>query len=141
MSVNLKELYYLHLELTEHLQHFSEHVDSKSRISLLVQGKPLIAKYFKISIALSHDLMSTKLSSPHLEATIRRYAHDTNLEAKKIIAVYIKYGHGCDSNQRLKFQMDIAEVTTLLKHRIKNEKEYLIPEYKLIQEYDLEHTD
>ena len=93
-----------------------------------------MAKYFKYSIALNTALHDKEASTEHLETTLRRYAASMNEEAKKVISIFLKYGHGCDSHKRLKFQTELAEVLVLLEHRLKNEREHLIPEYRILLE-------
>jgi len=132
MAIDIQLLSKLVSKVEEHINEINEHVDVKSRLLGVRQNKPLLAKYFKHSIALNNALNNARVPSEHLETTLRRFALNANQDAKKIIIFYQTYSHGYGDKGRLQFQMDLAETISLLKHRIKNESEHLIPEYKSI---------
>jgi hypothetical protein len=132
MLVDIQLLSKLINKVDEHTAELNEHVDVKSRLLSVRQHKPLMAMYFKHSIALNNALNNARVPSEHLETTLRRFALNANNDAKKIITFYKTYSHNFEDKGRLHFQMDLAEMVSLLKHRTKNEKEHLIPEYKMI---------
>ena len=127
--VNVQALKRLHQQMQQHLNEYEYHIDFEARLKLIQKSKRLLADYFKHSIALNKALYEGDSEDEHLQTTLRIYAKDMHEEGKKIITTFLKYGKGCESKQRFKFQMEIAEAIHLLEHRIKNEKEHLLPEY------------
>jgi hypothetical protein len=129
MTVDLQALRSSLQQVRQHLDEYEYHIDFNSRLLLLKKSRHILAEYFKHSVALNKALYAGDKSNEHLQTTLRIYAKDMHEEGKKIISTFLKYGHGCENKHRFKFQMEIAEAINLLEHRIKNEKEHLIPEY------------
>jgi len=129
MITNVKALTSLHQQVRQHLDEYEYHIDFNSRLQLVKKGKRILADYFQHSIALNKALYAGEKSNEHLQTTLRIYAKDMHEEGKRIISTFLKYGHGCENKHRFKFQMEVAEAINLLEHRIKNEREHLLPEY------------
>ncbi len=129
MTVDIQALQHLHKQILRHLDEYEYHIDFEARLKLVQKGKRLLADYFKHSIALNRALYNGDPQNEHLQTTLRIYAKDMHEEGKKIISTFLKYSKGCESKGRFRFQMEIAEAIHLLEHRIKNEREHLIPEY------------
>jgi len=129
LMVNVQALKRLHKQMQQHLNEYEYHIDFEARLKLIKKSKHLLAEYFKHSVALNRALYEGDSEDEHLQTTLRIYARGMHEEGKKIISTFLKYGHGCENKYRFKFQMEIAEAINLLEHRIKNEKEHLLPEY------------
>jgi hypothetical protein len=139
MSVDLKALNSALQQVRQHLDEYEYHIDFNSRLLLVKKGKRLLVEYFKHSIALNKALYAGDKQNKNLQTTLRIYAKDMHEEGKRIISAFLKYGRGCENKHRVKFQMEIAEAINLLEHRIRKEKEHLIPEYLNIVKHEPEH--
>jgi hypothetical protein len=138
MAIDLQALRNTHQQVRQHIDEYEYHIDFNSRLLLVKKSKRLLADYFKHSIALNKALYAGDESNEHLQTTLRIYAKDMHEDGKKIISTFLKYGRGCENKHRVKFQMEIAEAINLLQHRIKKEREHLLPEYLSIVKHEPE---
>ena len=132
MSISIEELQGLHEQVSVLISDFSSQQDYKSRLALVRASKVYMSKYLKLSCALLTWIHDQSASTDKLKVIFRRSIQDLNSDAKKIVGLYLQYGHGCDNADRFKFQMAFSEAITLLELRLKLEKEHIFPEYQLL---------
>lgn len=133
MHDEINQLPELHIQTRAFLDGFTEQSNFESRLKLMQSGKAIVAKYFKASFALTTVLIEAGKSNPDIATILRRFASDMESEGKKVVDTYLKYGHGCEKDQQLKFQVALAEAHALLLRRIKVEEKHLLPEFKKIR--------